>query len=82
MKKETHTEETTHTKGREPAGKKPKKKKKKVSFSTIFLMLILLAGVAVLLYPTVSDWWNSMHATQAIAGYVEAVEDLSGEEKK
>lgn len=52
------------------------------SISTIVLVIILLAGVAILLYPSVSDWWNSMHATRAIAGYVTAVEDLSGEEKE
>lgn len=33
-------------------------------------------------YPSVSDWWNSMHATRAIAGYAEAVENLSAEEKE
>ena len=58
------------------------RKKKRVSVSTILLVLILLAGVAVLLYPTVSDWWNSMHATQAIAGYVAEVERLSEDDKK
>ncbi len=61
---------------------KVKKKKKRVSFSTIILVLILLAGVGILLYPSVSDWWNSMHATQAIAGYVTAVEDMSGQERE
>lgn len=58
------------------------KKKKRVSFSTIILMVILLAGIAILLYPSVSDWWNSMHATQAIASYVSAVEDLSVQERE
>ncbi len=59
-----------------------KKQKKGPSISTIVLVLILLAGVGILLYPSVSDWWNSMHATRAIAGYVTAVEDLSGQEKE
>lgn len=64
--------------------KKPgkKKKKKKVSITNILLVLIMLAGVGVLAYPTVSDWWNSRHATQAIASYVEAVETMSKEEKE
>lgn len=61
---------------------KVKKKKKRISFSTIILVLILLAGIGILLYPSVSDWWNSMHATQAIAGYVTAVEDMSGQERE
>lgn len=64
--------------------KKPgkKKKKKKVSITNILLVLIMLAGVGVLAYPTVSDWWNSQHASRAIAGYVEAVETMSKEEKE
>ena len=61
---------------------KGKKKKKRVSFSTIILVVILLVGIGILLYPSVSDWWNSMHATQAIAGYVTAVEDLSAQERE
>ncbi len=63
-------------------GKPPKKKKKRISVSTILLVLILLTGVGVLAYPTVSDWWNSMHASRAIAGYVDTVEDLSAEERE
>ncbi|MCI9658463.1 MAG: class C sortase [Lachnospiraceae bacterium] len=61
---------------------KQKKKKRGPSISTIILVIILLAGVGILLYPSVSDWWNSMHATRAIAGYVTAVEDMSGQEKE
>ena len=62
--------------------KKKEKKKGRISFSTILLVLILLAGIGVLAYPSVSDWWNSMHATQAIAGYVSAVETMTKEEKE
>lgn len=61
---------------------KKKKKKKKVSITNILLVLIMLAGVGVLAYPTVSDWWNSRHASQAIAGYVDAVESMTKEEKE
>ncbi len=61
---------------------KAKKRKKRVSISTVILVVILLAGISVMLYPSVSDWWNSMHATRAIASYVEAVEELTEEEKE
>ena len=44
--------------------------------STILLLLVFLIGLSLLLYPTVSDWWNSFHQTRAIAGYVEAVVNL------
>ena len=60
----------------------PKRRRRGPSLSTVILVVILLAGICILLYPSVSDWWNSMHATRAIAGYVTAVEDLSGEEKE
>lgn len=79
MRKKAKTKETAHTDEEMP--KKKKKKKKRVSFSTILLVLIMLAGLGVFLYPSISDWWNSMHATQAIAGYVDAVADMSKEEK-
>ncbi len=65
--------ETLEEKGRQ---------KRVPSISTIVLVLILLAGVAIFLYPSVSDWWNSMHATRAISGYVTAVEDLSAQERE
>ena len=48
----------------------------------IILVLILLAGLCLILYPTVSDWWNSFHQTRAIASYVEDVENTTEEERK
>ena len=69
-------------KKKEAEKKKGKKKRKGPSISTIILFIILLAGVGILLYPSISDWWNSMHATKAIAGYVTAVEDLSAQERE
>ncbi|WP_300658107.1 class C sortase [uncultured Acetatifactor sp.] len=69
-------------KKKEAVKTKGKKKGKGSSVSTIILLVILLVGVGILLYPSVSDWWNSMHATQAIAGYVTAVEDLSAQERE
>ena len=79
MKKGIRPKKTLHTEKEGPFEKK--RKKKRISISTVLLVIILIAGIAVLLYPTVSDWWNSMHATQAIASYVEAVEDLSKKDR-
>lgn len=76
MKKE---EQQGEEKGRK---EKQKRQRRGPSISTIILVIILLAGVGILLYPSVSDWWNSMHATRAIASYVTAVEDLSGQERE
>lgn len=48
---------------------KPKKTNK-------ILLLVFFTGLSLLLYPTVSDYWNSFHQTRAIAGYREAVAEL------
>ena len=48
-------------------------KKKNGNFTTLLLVLILLTGLSLLLYPTVSDYWNSFHQTRAIATYAENV---------
>ncbi len=53
------------------------KKKKKSSFITVLLTLLLLTGLSLLLYPTVSDYWNSFHQSRVIASYVEQVSELN-----
>ena len=46
----------------------------KKHLSTILLVFILLLGVAILLYPTLSDYYNSFHQSRAIASYIEQME--------
>ena len=48
--------------------------------TNIILTLILLIGLSLVLYPSVSDWWNQYHQSRAIAGYTEAVDNISTEE--
>ncbi len=48
--------------------------------TNIILMGILLAGVAVLCYPSLSNWWNSCVMSQAVASYDNAVDNLSRED--
>ena len=48
----------------------------KKHLSTIALILVLLAGVSLLLYPTVSDYWNARHASKAVADYTQNVQAL------
>lgn len=55
---------------------------KKVSLSTWALILAFIIGLCVLLYPTVSDYINSIHQTRAVAGYQEAVKELDEEDYK
>ena len=79
--------EEKKTKKAQKAEKKNKKKhkqkkKKSGSFTTILLVVIMIIGLGILLYPTISDYWNSFHASQVVAAYVEAVDDMSKEEKE
>ena len=48
----------------------------KKHLSTILLILILLIGLSLLLYPTFSDWWNSFHQSRAIVDYDSALADM------
>ena len=51
--------------------------KKKHNFSTTpLLILIFFVGLSLLLYPTVSDYWNSFTQSKAIASYAEDVARL------
>ena len=43
--------------------------------STVVAVVILVAGLGIVLYPTISDWWNSYHQSRAIAEYVSAVQE-------
>lgn len=44
------------------------------------MVVLLLAGLSLLLYPTVSDYWNSLHQSRAIADYVESVAQMDDAE--
>ena len=51
-------------------------KRKANHITTIILVLILLVGLSLLLYPSVSDYWNSFHSSRAISAYTEDVANL------
>lgn len=55
-------------------------KKKSSRWTTVLLIVILIIGLSLLLYPTFSDWWNSMHQTRVIASYTEQVSDIDNEQ--
>ena len=51
--------------------------------TNILLVLILLAGLSLLLYPSFSDWWNRYHQSRAIASYTDIVTHLdTGESER
>lgn len=47
---------------------------------TAALILVFLIGLCLLLYPIISDYWNSFHQSRAIASYAEAVSSLDDAE--
>ena len=63
-------------------GASARRKKRGSRLGNAVLILIFLAGVGLLVYPTFSDWWNDLHQSRAIAGYVEKVSDMSDEKNR
>lgn len=49
----------------------------KKHLSTILLLLVFIAGLCILLYPTVSNYWNSMVQTRAIVDYEAALANMT-----
>ncbi len=60
--------------------KKTAKKKKSSSISTIILVAIFLVGLLVLLYPTISDFWNEKRQSKAVINYDDLIVDLTPED--
>ncbi len=69
-----HTKESPETK----AKNKPSKKNSRIS--TIFFILVFIAGLCLLLYPTISDFWNEKRQSQAIINYDDLIVDLTPED--
>lgn len=57
------------------------KGKKANVISTIALVVLLLVGLSVMLYPIFSDWWNSHTQSIAITDYDKVVKDTVDEKK-
>ena len=52
----------------------------KKHLSTVILILVFLTGLSLLLYPSVSDYWNSFHQSRAIATYAGEVAALDNDD--
>lgn len=51
----------------------------KRKITTLLLTLVLLAGLAIMLYPAASDYYNSFHQSRAIAHYAEEIAKIDTE---
>ena len=48
--------------------------------TTIILILVLVVGMSLILYPTLADWWNSFHQSRAIADYDAILAEMKEED--
>ncbi|SFG63232.1 class C sortase [Oribacterium sp. WCC10] len=75
--KERKTVETDQNNDEIKSAGTPITKGKKGAFSNVitgFMVLVMLAGIGLLLYPTISEKWNALHQSRIIAGYTEQIQ--------
>lgn len=70
--KQNTTKRTSH--------KGPKAGKGKSNLITVLLILVFIAGICILAYPTVSDYMNSYNQSRAIMTYMEDVSNMDASE--
>ena len=49
---------------------------KKGRLTTVLLVMIFLVGLSVMLYPVLSNWWNTHTQSRVVAGYQQAVAEI------
>ena len=54
----------------------------KKHLSTIIAVLVFITGLSLLLYPTVSNYWNSLHQSRAVAKYSNTMEKMDKKDKQ
>ena len=52
----------------------------KKNWSNLALIGVFIVGLLIFLYPTISDYWNSYHASRAIMTYSDTVSNMNEEE--
>ena len=54
----------------------------KKHISTIIAILVFITGLSLLLYPTVSNYWNSLYQTRVVANYSDTMAKMNEQDKK
>ena len=80
MKKSTKTGRPSDRQTQNGSAEGARKKKKSNKLSTAILLIAFSIGLVLCLYPTVSDRWNAIHQSKAIAAYTEFVADMDEDE--
>ena len=52
----------------------------KKNLSTIILFLVFFIGMSLLLYPSFSNWWNSIYQTRVVTNYIEKVANMDNDQ--
>ena len=47
-----------------------------------FFAFVLVAGLVLLAYPSVANWWNQLHQSRAVATYIAQSKDYSKQQRK
>ena len=55
---------------------------KKINWGNFLVAVILIAGISMLIYPTIGDYWNSFRSSKAISSYAENVASMTEERYK
>ena len=58
------------------------KKRKRFDPVALIMTVTLICGIIMIIYPTVSDYWNKFHETRAIMGYNEVISKMKPVEFK
>ena len=54
--------------------------KRSSTWESIILLILMMIGTVLLIYPSASDYWNSFHQTRAVMRYADQVANMSYEE--
>ncbi|MBQ8474155.1 MAG: class C sortase [Clostridia bacterium] len=49
---------------------------KKGTLTTVLLIVVLVVGLSLLIYPKFSDYWNKSVQSKAVASYIDSIEDM------
>ena len=52
----------------------------KKHFVTLIIVLVFMAGLGLLIYPSFANWWNSFHQAKVIMDYADTVAELDQED--
>lgn len=50
--------------------------------ATIIAVLVFITGISLLLYPTVSEYWNSLYQSKVVANYSDKMKKMNRKEKQ